>query len=365
MKVGIDVRMSSSSGIGRFIRNLLQHLLTEDNELFLTLVGCESLAAELRLPADRIALQRFGAPIYSVREQVEGAIVLSRLRADGLFFPHYNVPVLVRRPYVATIHDLTHLKYPALFGWVRTLGARTLMRQVVSRARRIVTVSNATKDDIESFFPEALGKITIVPNAVDPVFTQPSDADVASLLSSRGLPRRYVLTVGNRKPNKNLATAARVIRELRRVDSNVAWIVVGRRFANYDDVDRSRASLGDGLIELPSVSDEELRLLYGGSLALLMPSLWEGFGLPVIEAMACGTPVVASNIPPFAEVARGGAILCEPLDVAGMALALRSVSNDQRARSELVSKGKKVSACYDWPSSARLLRDVFLEEFGH
>jgi len=122
--------------------------------------------------------------------------------------------------------------------------------------------------------------------------------------------------------------------------------------------------LGDGIIELHSVSDEELRLLYGGSLALLMPSLWEGFGLPVIEAMACGTPVVASNIPAIAEVARGAAILCEPLDVTGMALALRSIASDQRARRELVSKGKAVSAHYDWPSSARLLRDVFLEEFG-
>lgn len=367
MNIGIDARMLNQSGIGRYIRNLLHVWATDSTGPDLTLLGdpaaLSAMLVAIQMPSQRARICDFRAPVYSLREQLAGGVYLSRLPVDGLFFPHYNVPIGIRQPFVVTIHDLTHLRLARTFGRMRPALARARMRRIIARARRVLTDSDASRDDIVAYFPEALGKLTVVPCGLDPVFRPALESEVESFRRARTLPARYVLSVGNRKPHKNLATAFAAMKRAFGSDSDIAWVVVGRRFGPNDEVDQARAQLGKRVIELQDIPDNELRLLYAGSIALLIPSLSEGFGLPVIEAMACGTAVVASDIAAIAEIAGGAALLYSPLDVDGLASGLAAAATDRRRRAEAVAAGFQAAQRFSWRASADELLTIFATEF--
>jgi glycosyltransferase involved in cell wall biosynthesis len=166
------------------------------------------------------------------------------------------------------------------------------------------------------------------------------------------LPATYVVSVGNRKPLKNLGVAAAAVRNVRASHPTLAWVVVGQRFGSPDEVDRSKPDLGRALIELTDVADDELRLIYAGAVALLMPSRWEGFGLPALEAMACGTPVVGADIPALREVVGTAGLLCGTDDVAGFGALLRRLLEDDELRLDLSRRGRERSREFTWDSAA-------------
>lgn len=363
MRVAIDVRMINSSGIGRYLRELLKHIWRSAPDLEMILVGnpdCIATAlSETDLPSARYSVRSFTAPIYSLQEQLMGSRLFNRLASDLVFFPHYNVPAGISRPLVLTIHDTTHLRFPRLFGRWRSTLAASVMRHSVRHARRVLTNSDATKRDVERRFRCAAGKTVSIPFGVSSTFRPATPEAIRAFQAGLGLPERYILTVGNRKLHKNLAFASRVIQRLQADCPDLAWIVVGERFTAHDALDSARDQLGQRLVSLKGVPDDQLRMLYAGAVALFVPSLWEGFGLPCLEAMACRIPVVGSNIPAFVELIGDAGQLHSLDDPEAFMTSLRRLLTDSKWRERLASKGLERAARYTWARTAQRTWQVF------
>lgn len=363
MRLAVDCRMLSSSGIGRYLREVLYRLPDRldgwEFALFGTPEAIESYLTGVGFPRSRAKIYRYQTRIYSFSEQASGGRPFRGVAPNVVFFPHYNVPLGLSVPFVVTIHDLTHLRFPGVFGWRSTV-ARRVIASALKRAQAVITGSESTKRDLESSF-RVSPTVLIAPYGVSHHFSQASRAEIAELYQTRlSLPARYVLSVGNRKPHKNLIVAGQAVELARRQIPDLGWVVVGERYRQTDDVDAFRPRLGQSLVELEHVSDAELRVLYSAALALLMPSRWEGFGLPVLEAFRCGTPVVASDAAALVEVAGGAAIHCRCDDPAAFARGIVGLAEDDGPRQALQGRGAERASAFSWEDTADTLASAIL-----
>lgn len=252
---------------------------------------------------------------------------------DVLHCPTYRGPLRGRVPVVVTVHDLAILRWPGAFPpWHRQYG-RTLLRRVVRAADAVVAVSDFTRREVVELLGVPEERTRVVPNGVDQVFTSDGPAGEGD----------YVLAVGTLEPRKNLAASAQAARL-----AGVELRVVGAR--------------GWGGVDAPGwvgeATDEELARLYRGARCVLYPSLYEGFGLPVLEAMASGTPVVTSAGSAMEEVAGGAAVLVDPGDPAAIAAGIAEA--DER-RAELVPAGLERARAFTWSHSADLVESLWRE----
>ena len=259
-----------------------------------------------------------------------------RAEIDVLHCPTFRGPLSSPVPLVVTVHDLAVLRHPETFNlWTRQY-SRHCVPRVVRAARRVIAVSEFTKRELVELLHAPEEKIRVVPNGV---------ADVFASTGARA-DGEYALAVGTLEPRKNLARA----REAARL-AGVELRVVGDRGWGGVDVDGWAGR----------VSDEELAALYRGARCLVYPSLYEGFGLPVVEAMACGTPVVTSAGGATEEVSGGAAVLVDPLDAGAIAAG---IAEADRRRDELVRLGLERARAFDWDEVARATAAVYREAAG-
>ena len=336
MRVGIDARKLADFGIGTYIRGLLGGLRE--------LGGVELVAfaaKDTKIP-DGIEHVVVDAPHYSIRELVAVGRAADRARLDVFHAPHYVVPV-TRVPVVVTIHDLIHLHQPQRNPLAK-IYARTMLRRAVRKSAAVLTVSEAVKRDLE----RELGArdVIVTYNGVKVEDRQsclsPGDSDRQDCLSST------FLFVGNDKPHKNVATLLDAFARVRRELPEAMLTLVGGRFASHE-----------GVIARGFVSDEELRTLYASALALVMPSLEEGFGLPVAEAMACGTPVIASNAAALVELAGGAALHADARDANAFAEAMLRVARDGELRASMSARGVARAAIFTWKKCAERTLEAY------
>ncbi len=369
MKIFVDCRMINMSGIGRYIKDLIWGIAELDTELQFMLTGNLKQIKGFLSSAPSIrqtvtAILPFTSPIYSIDEQVRGSLLLWRQRksADVFFFPHYNVPKFTPLPLVITVHDLIHFKLPHLFGKAKVALAKVVLKSSLKRASRIITVSKATAEDVSNFMPEVKTKIRVIHNFPNKFFSlRPKSEDVKVFKLEKGL-NQYILYVGNRKPHKNLGRLLQAFERLKPNCPGLQLVIVGKVFDQYDDVAsiiHSR-SLQD-VMEIRECSDDELRLLYYGAQAFVFPSLYEGFGLPPLEAMACGTPVVVSNAASLPEVVGDAGVYVDPYDVDDIARGIYRVLTDGELRRRLREKGLARARLFTWEKSARETLKVFEE----
>jgi glycosyltransferase involved in cell wall biosynthesis len=368
LSVLVDARGLRSSGIGRYLREVLAHLFHDARFGRWTMLGgldeVRTFAAE-HGAADRVQAVSFPHPFYSPAAQVHWLALAARgaLRADAAFFPHYDVPVAgPAPPSVVTVHDLAHFLLPDVFpAWKRAV-AGGVLRRAVGRARRVVVISRATRDDLVGRIPAAAGKAVLIPQGVAPAFgaavaAEPRTAEVHAL-------RPFLLCVGNRKPHKNLVAAVDALAELRRDDPALRLVIAGARFPEGDGVgDRARElGVADAVVELDACGDAELRALYGAAECLVFPSLFEGFGLPVLEAMAAGLPAVVSSRGPLPEVAGDAGVVVDPRAPGAIAAAVRRLRAEPRFRAECVARGRARAGAMTWAHTAErtgaVLREV-------
>jgi len=356
MRVAIDARKLHDFGIGTYIRNLLRHLARTDHETDYVLLCCEAdlgVAAQLG-PNFRSVLEP--SPNYSIREQMHVPWVLRRERPDVYHAPHYVLPAGVRCPSVVTIHDCIHLMFPQyLPNRLAYAYARAQMWAAARRSDCILTVSEASKRDILHLFNVPPEKIVVVYNAIDSHFAvTPSEEAVARVRERYQLNHQFVLYVGNIKPHKNLVRLIEAFDELRRSGfEHVKLLIIGDEISKLPSLRRAvhHYKLHKQVRFLGYLSDDQLAILYRLASVFAFPSLYEGFGLPPLEAMASGTPVVTSNVSSLPEVVGDAAVLVNPYDVDAIVEGLRRVLTDPALAAEMRRKGIERAREFSWERS--------------
>jgi glycosyltransferase involved in cell wall biosynthesis len=359
----VDGRGLYRSGIGRYLREVLEVVVRDPRFARIVLLASPGDAARFLdgrgLP--QVEAVSFPHGFYSPAAQAHWALLGARgaLRADAAFFPHYDVPLArVPMPYALTVHDLGHFRLPEMFpAWKRAAASRILAR-AVRRAARVLVISEATRRELLERHPEAAPRVELIPQGVS--------ADFGSALDPAAVERAaalapYLLCVGNRKPHKNLAAAVEVLARLRSDDApGLRLVIAGQRMGEVDEVHARAAALGiaDAIVDVGEVDDALLAALYAGAEVFLFPSLYEGFGLPVLEAMACGAPVVASDRSAIPEAVGDAGALVDPEDHVATAAAVRRLMVDAGHRAEMVRRGRARAAELTWERTARRTADA-------
>ena len=369
MRVAIDARKLHDFGIGTYIRNLLRHLARADQDTeFVLLCGEADLGVAAQLgPNFRAVLEP--SPNYSLREQVHVPWVLRRERPNVYHAPHYVLPAGVRCPSVVTIHDCIHLMFPQyLPNRVAYAYARAQMWSAARRSNCILTVSEASKRDILHLFNVAPEKIVVVYNAIDSHFSvTPSEEAVARVRERYQLDHPFVLYVGNIKPHKNLVRLIEAFDELRRGElEDLKLLIIGDQISKLPALRRAvhRHKLHKHVRFLGYLADDQLAILYRLASVFAFPSLYEGFGLPPLEAMASGTPVVTSNVSSLPEVVGGAAVLVDPYDVDAIVDGLRRVLTNPTLAAEMRQKGIARAREFSWERSVAKTWAVYQQIAG-
>jgi glycosyltransferase involved in cell wall biosynthesis len=269
---------------------------------------------------------------------------------------------------VVTIHDTIHLTFPQyLPNRAAYAYARASMWAAVRRSDRILTVSDASKRDILHFFDVPADKVVVVYNGIDERFARtPRAEDVARVRERYQLDQRFVLYVGNIKPHKNLVRLIEAFHLLRRDDADLKLLIIGDEISKLPALRRAvhQYKLHKHVRFLGYLPDDMLAILYRQAAVFVFPSLYEGFGLPPLEAMASGTPVVTSNVSSLPEVTGGAAMLVDPYDVDSIADGMRRVLTDPALAAEMRRKGLLRAREFSWERSVVRTRAVYGEVAG-
>lgn len=285
-------------------------------------------------------------------------------RTDHLDLLHvtYNVPFFTQCPTVVAVHDISYVHFPEFFSKRDLRLLSTYVPYSVKKARQVLTLSESAAEDIERVYRVPRSKISIIPLAARSTYTdivQPMR--VEQVRETYGLDRPYVLAVGNLQPRKNLPRLIEAFSQLPGSLDDLKLVIAGKAQWQQSEVYRRVADLQlqDRVVFTGYLDDHDLALLYNGSLALVYPSLYEGFGLPILEAMACGTPVISSNTSSMPEVAGDAAFMVDPLSTSEIAEAIARVAQSRSLQESLRRKGLKRAAEFSWRKTARLTARVY------
>lgn len=310
MKIAVDARMYNMSGIGTYIKNLIR------NDCYKIALGNKEELKE----ANTLEIIEFNSPIYGIKEQFKFPYrELKKLKSDILHVPHYNVPIFYKGNMIVTIHDLTHLVYSEfLSNKLAKYYAKIMMKIAIKKAKVILTVSESTKRDLIKYFKVPEEKIIVTYLGVDDKFTVKEHEKIQYLYDKFNIPKnkKIIMYVGNLKPHKNLERLLCAFSQLKD-NNNCTLLLVGKAFENYNILEQKEEELKikDKVIHTGIVSDEELIDLYNLVDLFVFPSLYEGFGLPVLEAMACGAKVVSSNTSSLPEVGGDKILYFDPTNI--------------------------------------------------
>jgi glycosyltransferase involved in cell wall biosynthesis len=291
---------------------------------------------------------------------------LPRLSLDVMHYPSFPPPYM--QPFgpanVMTLHDAGPWRYPDALTLHGKLYFRTLLARGLRNCTHIITVSEHARSEIKHFMGESyLAKVAVIPEAARSEFALAcSDTFKREIRERYQLPERYLFTVSTIEPRKNLVTLLQAYLLLKqRIGSSCPpLIIVGRKGWNCDDILSYMAEL-EGLVHFPGhVTDAELVALYQMATCLVFPSLYEGFGLPVLEAMSAGCPVITSNVSSLPEVAGKAALLVDPLNATDIAQAMQIILEDEALRIRLIEDGHIQAARFSWEETARMTRDIYL-----
>ncbi|HJR59003.1 MAG TPA: glycosyltransferase family 1 protein [Vicinamibacterales bacterium] len=366
MRIAIDVRKLRDYGIGTYIRNLVRHLARLDcTTEYVLIVRPPDIEIAAELGENFRAVPDWSGA-YSVREQLTIPLDLRRERVDLFHAPHYVLPPLTPCKAVVTIHDCIHLRFPQYLpnrlGYVY---ARTSMWVATHRAARVLTVSETSKRDILRYFRIPESKIDVIYNAIDERLGEaPTDAEMAQVRERYQLNAPFVLYTGNIKPHKNLERLIEAFHTLRRGGlEHVQLLIIGDEISKYATLRRAvhRHKLHKHVRFFGFVPDKTLSSLYRLASVFVFPSLYEGFGLPPLEAMAAGTPVITSNLSSLPEVVGDAAILIDPYEPDEIAAAMRRVLTDPAVRDDLRARGLDRVKQFSWERSVQRVREIYGE----
>lgn len=368
MRIGIKVSPLTvlRAGIPNYILNLLRSLADLDDRNSYFLYTNRPLPPGLDLPPSFVPVTvRYPFPWMQAWYQAGLPFRMKKDRLDLFHDPVYPLPLVLPVPGVITVHDLSGITEPGMHSTRVALASRLFPRHL-RRARRIIAVSEFTASEIRRLFPDTAGKIRVVHQGVSSEFRPVEDPGVLSnAAAGYGLPERFILFLGTIEPRKNLgrlleafaSTAGRIPQSL---------VITGGLGWKYEELlrDLEGHPMRDRILLTGFVSDRDLPALLSLADFLVYPSLLEGFGLPVLESMACGTPVLTSSVSSMPEVAGDAALLVDPLSVEAISSGLMRMACDDRLRDSLSERGLQRAAEFTWERTAARTLEVYREAAG-
>jgi len=372
LHIAIDARRIRDFGIGTYIRSLVHALSNIDHENRYTLIsGAGDVRTLAGLP------ENFKAAVYSrsdsaFLDHIAFPLFLHRIAPDLVHIPLNRVPLLLMRPYVVTIHDMANLLFEENRSGLRMQLRRYRFRRGLLRARRVIAVSEATKRDVQNLMGVQRDRIRRVYNAPDPQFYERGEHsrnEHARILERYRIEHPFLLYAGNVRRHKNVPRLVEAFAVLRGqlaehpVYKNLRLVLIGDTISQHPAV---RLAVIKSRVEplvrfLGFVPFETLRCFYESAAAFVFPSRYEGFGLPPLEAMACGTPVVTSNVSSLPEVVGDAAVLVNPENVFDIARGIREALLDDSLRVELIARGRAQAARFSWERTAREVLEIYAE----
>ncbi len=362
-EIGLDARKAKDFGIGTYTRELVA-AIAESKEAedfrFVLFIRGEDRELFSGLPGN-FSFETANFPGYSLSELTSFARLVRRRRLALFHALHYVLPPFLATRSVVTVHDLIHLD-PRLSSrsWAYPY-ARFMLGSSLSRARAVITGSNASRQSIVERFPAAAGKIAVVPHGVAEEFRPGPDPEGLAGLSRRyDLPQRYALFLGGDRPHKNLLRVLEAFLLAVRDGDGLGLVLAGPlpRDARVRKLLAAPELSGRTRI-LGVVPQKDLPGLYRGAVVFLCPTLEEGFGLPALEAMGSGTPVIASAIPVWRETCGDAALLVEPRDPRAIAAAIARVAGSPEERVRLRDLGLQRAARFSWRETAKKTAEIY------
>ena len=355
MLLVIDFRMHKASGIGTYVKSILPFLVEKFEVI---LLGSK---AEIRDYAwsKSVKILECKSKIYSIKEQLE--LPLKIPKCDIFWSPHYNIPILpiMAKFRVVTIHDAFHLAFYDTLNFMQKIYAKTIFNQALSRSDIVLSVSDFSRSEILKY-AKTDKNIFVAPNAIDEGrFNHHCDSNaLEAVAKDYGLPEDFVLFVGNIKPHKNLKN---LLFALEKMDLNL--VIVGKKdgFITSDsDILEiiEKNNLTERIFFTGYVKDADIAAIYNLAKLFVFPSLYEGFGIPPLEAQACGCPVVCSNAASLPEVCGDSVLYFDPHNVEDIRSKIQAVLNDENLRNELCVKGFENIKRFSWERSAKQIIEI-------
>jgi len=368
MLIGIDIRRSGDFGVGTYIRNLVTALGRMGPEEEYVLIGRRGQFEDLGELGPRFRSCIYARPYDAWQSHLDFDPVIRRLGLDILHMPHRWIPYRCTGPYVVTLHDLNNILFPGQASAAKQALQRHMLVRGLGRAARVIAVSEATKRDAVKLLGLRADLFDVAPAAVDPRVAEPvTEGERERILSRYQIGDPFVLYAGRIQEHKNLPRLIEAFAVVKSELENdprykkLGLILIGDEITALPEVRHAvmRARIQPWVRFLGFVPLGTLRVFYATASAFLFPSLYEGFGLPPLEAMAHGTPVVASNVSSLPEVLGDAAVLVNPKNVFDIARGLREVLVDDALREELRVRGQRRTLSYSWDESARKVLEIY------
>lgn len=380
MKIAFDVLpmvSSHKSGIGYceygFVKTLINNY---DNSYIFNYIGKEK-NTEILTRLIKNKNKNISINCFNCKDSVYKIIstflpipysVFFKDQVDITHFFNYYLPPGVRGKKIVTIHDMAYKRFPETVRLKTRKMLNLSLKKSINRADLIITVSEFSKQEILSFFPECEGKIEIVYNGVDlDIFKPISDNTLKEAVKKKyKINGEFLLYLGTIEPRKNierlLEAYSRFNRELK--DSPKLVLAGGKGWLDsgiFNAIDK--LNLKDNVVLTGYVSDDDVPILMNAAKAFLFPSIYEGFGMPVLEAMACGVPVLTSNVSSLPEVVGNAAVLVNPFSVESILLGINKITSDEKLRSEIIEKGKERARLFTWEIVTKKLYKIYEDLF--
>ncbi|MBI2011819.1 glycosyltransferase family 4 protein [Candidatus Daviesbacteria bacterium] len=368
MRIGIDARLYSQSGVGRYIRNLLSNLqkLDNKNDYFIFHLMKDSKKLVYHNNFKKIVADfRW----YSLVEQIKFPPLLNKYNLDLVHFPHFNVPFFYKGKFVVTIHDLIHQHFamkratahdPIIFR-IKQFGYKKVFSHAVLKSEKIIAVSNFIKSQLISEWNISKERIEVTPEAVaDQILTAMKKWNLSksqTVLNRFNIRPPFIFYIGNAHPHKNVEGLIKAFQELKKKNNNLQLVLSGSDHYFWQRIKKEFKN--NGIIYTGSINDEELVALYKSAKTFVMPSFEEGFGIPILEAFACSCPVISSNAGSLTEVGGDACLYFDPKNQEDMVDKISQPLHDENLVKKLIEKGKKRVKQFSFEKLAKKTLEIY------
>ena len=365
MKIGIDLHTVTRfmQGTRTYTLGIVKNLLDidKDNKYYLYITRDNEHIRDI-FPQDNVFFRHIFPHNRIIRIPISFPIRLAMDSVD-VFHCQYMGPPLAKTPYVVMIHDIIHEYFPEFYPRSLCYMMRVFYPISARRATRILTVSESSKRDIIKYFKVSEEKVIVTYDAAAEDFRPIMEKDkIKSALQKYGIDGKYILFVGRLEPRKNIPNLIRAFHELKKWKNiEQKLVIVGMKYFRYEEIFQCVNNLGlqNEVILTGRVEDNELPLFYNGASLFVYPTIAEGFGIPPLEAMACGTPVISSNTSSLPEVVGDAGILLDPYNIKDLAGAIYKVLSDKNLHEKMKSEGLKRAKVFSWKETAKKTLNVF------